>query len=1159
MPAIKLHKYQTIAWNSKKRFIAFIAGVGGGKCGRFTIPLSTGELRFVEDIQIGDELLSLDTNLKIKKTKVKAKQFTGKQEVFEVKTLYGRKTVVTGKHPFFSSKLIWEPLRNLDVGSNIAVPRIIPIEGNQNVSKSKVKLLAYLIAEGCTTTGNAAFSTGNKEILSDIKKSLPLLHKISKRGKYDYVIVGYREKKGFHPGIGKCLANGCVNIVREWIKEWGLDGKRSYEKTLPDDVFKWNNECISLLLNRLYACDGYVRIKRGGLISYTTTSEKLAYQMCHLLLRFGVVARIKQKTCSYKDSTPRIAYNLEIRDYENQVKFEGKIGIFTSYKSKRLKEIVTRKIHSDERMPFGYLLPSISDLKVEKIIGKVGMPWKYADKEQYTLIRNRRKNGNNVSRSQLLRFAKVFNDDLLLALATSDIKWDKITSIKSLGVKPTWDIEVEGTHNFVGDDVFLHNTFFGPVWLSREIVTYPGKQWLVVAPYYKILIKTTIPSLLTCFSGTTLQGDYKESKGYYSLPDGGKIWFGSTDKPETLEGGQYQGAWLDEAGNMKPFAWTVVQGRLGYFQGRALLTTTPYCYSSDTEIYTKSGWKRFDELTYMDEVLACNKEGDGYFETPKEIIWQRYKGQMFHFKGPRIDLLVTPEHKIIYTNHKDIYVKTAKDFNKLKGSYPIPKTVIPKIPEQSIFTIPAVKKATYKQGKIEIDMKIWAPFFGWYLSEGCCNDINSKSVSIRGLYRVNISQNSGWKKDKIRRLLNQMPFNWMEFENGFCCNNKTLWEYLRKFGKSCEKFIPSEMKFIGVSNLRLLINAMVLGDGSYRYDREREFIYYTTSPQLAEDFQEICLLIGISTKKKKHIQKDIFIVRNRVILAKNCYPIYHISERKRHAGMVKTKKTVSYDGFVGCVTTSTGFVLVRRNGEECVCGNSLNWLFRDFYKRWVRGDKDYDVITFRSIDSPYYPREEYERAKATLPSDVFAMRYDGQFTRRSNLCFANFDHSRNVVAPFEIPEENVINRFGGIDFGFTHPTVFIEFTEVKEEGDPIYYVTGEYYQSRRLMSEHAEHLTKDRIYYADPSGPQSIEELCDLGYDVTDGNREVDAGIEYVDGLFKTGRLRIFNTCSNLLDELELYRRDEKDNVVKEDDHAVDGLRYGMMGYRSSMLSPIII
>ncbi|MBU0535305.1 MAG: hypothetical protein ABIJ82_01230 [Patescibacteria group bacterium] len=40
-----------------------------------------------------------------------------------------------------------------------------------------------------------------------------------------------------------------------------------------------------------------------------------------------------------------------------------------------------------------------------------------------------------------------------------NLAWDEIVEIKSVGLERVWDIEVEGTHNFVGNGIIAHNTF----------------------------------------------------------------------------------------------------------------------------------------------------------------------------------------------------------------------------------------------------------------------------------------------------------------------------------------------------------------------------------------------------------------------------------------------------------------------------------------------------------------------------------------------------------------------------------------------------------------------------------------------------------------------------------------------------------------------------
>jgi hypothetical protein len=73
----------------------------------------------------------------------------------------------------------------------------------------------------------------------------------------------------------------------------------------------------------------------------------------------------------------------------------------------------------------------------------------------------------------------------------------------------------------------------------------------------------------------------------------------------------------------------------------------------------------------------------------------------------------------------------------------------------------------------------------------------------------------------------------------------------------------------------------------------------------------------------------------------------------------------------------------------------------------------------------------------------------------------------------------------------------------------------------------------------------------DLGLDLTEADNAVEAGIYKLVDRLTSGRLKVFKSCQNLLQEMRLYRRDEKGRVVKDNDHLVDALRYGVMGMHS--------
>ncbi len=74
-------------------------------------------------------------------------------------------------------------------------------------------------------------------------------------------------------------------------------------------------------------------------------------------------------------------------------------------------------------------------------------------------------------------WTKVSELSVGMKIAVPDIEsgfsWDEIVSIKPVGREVVWDIEVEGTHNFIGNDIFAHNTYAngGPA-VPADVVAY---------------------------------------------------------------------------------------------------------------------------------------------------------------------------------------------------------------------------------------------------------------------------------------------------------------------------------------------------------------------------------------------------------------------------------------------------------------------------------------------------------------------------------------------------------------------------------------------------------------------------------------------------------------------------------------------------------------
>ncbi len=134
-------------------------------------------------------------------------------------------------------------------------------------------------------------------------------------------------------------------------------------------------------------------------------------------------------------------------------------------------------------------------------------------------------------------------------------------------------------------------TSFGPLWLYREIQRCGPGDYLVASPTYPLLSKKALPEFLRLFKQLLRMGEYNSQQKVFTFsPDGCRqigfenpdrptqVFFGHAQDPDSLESATYKAAWLDEAGQKKfrLGSWEAIQRRLSIYEGRALITTTPY-------------------------------------------------------------------------------------------------------------------------------------------------------------------------------------------------------------------------------------------------------------------------------------------------------------------------------------------------------------------------------------------------------------------------------------------------------------------------------------------------------------------------------------------------------------------------------------------------------
>jgi len=467
-----------------KSHVVLICGKrGSGKCllGDTLIPLNDGSLIPIEKLEEDNfNVMSLNENLKIEETNKSEFFSRGVEKIIKLKLRSGREIKLTPEHPLLTIKG-WKATEELNIGSRIATARKIDCFGQESIENYKTKLLAYFIAEGYFKKA-ILFSNSDEEIITDFEDSLKLFDSkliLRKDKEYHYRIVekDFKNKILNFENIKRNeKGQFCKNIklekkkrnIRLFLEKHNLFGKGSLERYIPQKIFRLNKRDLSLFLNRLFSCDGsiyYNKSRNGWEIDYSSSSKKLIYQVQHLLLRFGILSKIRNKKIKYNGKLFK-SYEIVIGS-ENIKTFIEEIGFFGEKKIKQ--EICLEEIKDINRNPNVDTIPKeLCDIYKPNNWAEIGRFCGYAHPKAM-----RERINYCPSRNTLMQVGLAEQNKALINLAQSDVFWDEIVSMELLeGKFKVYDICVPELHNFIANDIIVHNSYSQGV-ISEGVMDLP--------------------------------------------------------------------------------------------------------------------------------------------------------------------------------------------------------------------------------------------------------------------------------------------------------------------------------------------------------------------------------------------------------------------------------------------------------------------------------------------------------------------------------------------------------------------------------------------------------------------------------------------------------------------------------------------------------------
>lgn len=231
-----------------------------------------------------------------------------------------------------------------------------------------------------------------------------------------------------------------------------------------------------------------------------------------------------------------------------------------------------------------------------------------------------------------------------------------------------------------------------------------------------------------------------------------------------------------------------------------------------------------------------------------------------------------------------------------------------------------------------------------------------------------------------------------------------------------------------------------------------------------------------------------------------------------------------------------------------------NWVWH----YWIeKDDPDYRMVHARTGDNTFLDPAYLRSLQGNYVGEYAKQEIEGEFVSFEGLVYSEF--SRNVHVYEDCPLPDSWPRVRAIDFGYTNPFVCL-WGAIDPDGR--LYVYDEHYRAHTLVKEHAALINSRNHHYAwtvADHDAQEIAELRDSGVYATNARKDVLAGLQRVKSRLVVQpdgypRLFVSSRCVNVIKEFELYRwqdskddRNDKEEPLKQNDHAMDALRYMVM------------
>jgi replicative DNA helicase len=322
------------------------------------------------------------------------------------------------------------------------------------MSDSELALLGRLIGDGCTLPRHAIqYTSSDEDLAYSCAELASHVFGAALRPRVR------RERRWFQTYLSSAgrLTHGVRNPVAAWLDELGAFGLRAPEKHVPEIVSRQSRSGVAGFLRHLWATDGCIwgGAPRRPAVRYASSRLRLAEDVQSLLLRLEISSTLR---CVSMGAKGRPMHTVDVSGKVDIERFLDRVGGVGTRKIAACEAVRSQLAPSPGNPNRDTIPAAVWRLVVVPAMQRAGVTSRALQASIDTAYCGSTLYKSGLSRARASRVAAVVDSAELAAPARSDVYWDEVVSIERDGEDRVFDLTVEGLHNFVSENLIVHNS-----------------------------------------------------------------------------------------------------------------------------------------------------------------------------------------------------------------------------------------------------------------------------------------------------------------------------------------------------------------------------------------------------------------------------------------------------------------------------------------------------------------------------------------------------------------------------------------------------------------------------------------------------------------------------------------------------------------------------